>query len=133
MNETQNRIMEDIAAKCVQDPDFRARLLAAPEAVMRTLGLPLPADQRVEAIHDEGQEIRLVFHPRANELSDTQLDQVAGGGRFTVPNGGDDMYGKTVLVFLKPQIPQRSYKAFSWGSVGDTTAFDYEVRLTTVV
>lgn len=129
MNEIQNRIMDEIAGKCARDQDFRAQLLAAPETVMRTMGLPLPADQQVQAIHDEGQGIRLVFLPKANSLSDTQLDQVVGGARFSIPLNVQDMPGKTVLVFLKPPNPQRAYMIHAWkiltGSAGAGDSFDF--------
>lgn len=120
MNEIQNRIMDEIAGKCAQDQDFRAQLLAAPETVMRTMGLPLPADQQVQAIHEEGQGIRLVFLPKAHGLSDRQLDHVVGGARFTVQMDVADMQGKTVLVYLKPPTPQRAYKIHAWKILTDS-------------
>ena len=42
----------------------------------------------------------------------------------------DDMEGKTVLVFLKPQLPQRNYRIHAWqvlpGSAGASETFSYE-------
>ena len=47
----------------------------------------------------------------------------------------EDMEGKTVLVFLKPQNPQRDYDIHAWrvltGSAGSTEQFSYEDQIET--
>jgi len=49
---------------------------------------------------------------------------------FNVNFNVDDMEGKTVLVFLKPQPPQRNYRIHAWqvltGSSQSTESFCYE-------
>lgn len=49
----------------------------------------------------------------------------------------DELQGKTVLVFLKPQQPQRNYQIHAWqvltGSAGATESFDYEAQISTDV
>jgi hypothetical protein len=49
----------------------------------------------------------------------------------------DELRSKTVLVFLKPQNPQRDYQIHAWqvltGSAGSTETFDYEARISTDV
>lgn len=56
---------------------------------------------------------------------------------FNVNFAVDDMEGKTVLVFLKPQQPQRDYRIHAWqiltGSAGATESFDYEAIIETDV
>lgn len=56
---------------------------------------------------------------------------------FNVNFAVDDMEGKTVLVFLKPQQPQRDYRIHAWqiltGSAGATESFDYEAVIETDV
>lgn len=56
---------------------------------------------------------------------------------FNVNFNVDDMEGKTVLVFLKPQNPQRDYRVHAWqvltGSAGATESFDYEAVIETDV
>ncbi|NYE59927.1 hypothetical protein FHW58_001079 [Duganella sp. 1224] len=51
--------------------------------------------------------------------------------------GPDELHGKTVLVFLKPQNPQRNYQIHAWqvltGSAGATESFDYEALISTDV
>lgn len=56
---------------------------------------------------------------------------------FNVTMNVEDMEGKTVLVFLKPQNPQRNYRIHAWqvltGSAGSTEAFDYQAVISTDV
>lgn len=57
--------------------------------------------------------------------------------KFNVTMDVEDMQGKTVLVFLKPQNPQRNYLIHAWqvltGSAGATESFDYEAVISTDV
>ncbi|MBB4816970.1 hypothetical protein HNP29_000327 [Pseudomonas alcaligenes] len=52
---------------------------------------------------------------------------------FNVHFAVEDMEGKTVLVFLKPQNPQRDYNVHAWrvltGSAGATERFGYETQI----
>ncbi|MGA4636062.1 hypothetical protein ACPA5B_19505 [Pseudomonas solani] len=56
---------------------------------------------------------------------------------FNVHFAVEDMEGKTVLVFLKPQNPQRDYRIHAWqvlnGAPGSTESFDYEPQIETDV
>lgn len=49
----------------------------------------------------------------------------------------DQLQGKTVLVFLKPQNPQSNYQIHAWqvltGSAGATESFNYEASISTDV
>jgi hypothetical protein len=57
--------------------------------------------------------------------------------QFNVKMDVEDMQGKTVLVFLKPQNPQRNYMIHAWqvltGSAGATESFMYEAIISTDV
>ena len=56
---------------------------------------------------------------------------------FNVNMAVEDMQGKTVLVFLKPQNPQRNYLIHAWqvltGSAGSTESFAFEAQISTDV
>lgn len=56
---------------------------------------------------------------------------------FNVTYDVDNMEGKTVLVFLKPQNPQRDYRIHAWqvltGAAGTTEDFTYEATISTDV
>lgn len=49
----------------------------------------------------------------------------------------DELQGKSVPVFLKPQNPQRNYQIHAWqvlaGATGATESFDYTARISTDV
>ncbi|MBZ0092542.1 MAG: hypothetical protein K8F27_10010 [Sulfuricellaceae bacterium] len=57
--------------------------------------------------------------------------------RFNVTMDVEDMEGKTVLVFLKPQNPQHNYMIHAWqvltASAGATESFDYDTTISTDV
>ncbi|AEF56151.1 hypothetical protein [Marinomonas posidonica] len=57
--------------------------------------------------------------------------------KFNVTMDVQSMEGKTVLVFLKPQNPQRNYRIHAWqvlqGSAGSTETFEYEALISTNV
>lgn len=57
--------------------------------------------------------------------------------RFNVKLDAADMQGKAVLVFLKPENPQRNYKVHAWqaltGPAGATKSFMYQPIISTDV
>ena len=85
----------DIVRRAVQDPAFRAALLADPKGMIeRTLGQPLPDSLAVDIIQESAQQMYLVLPLAVTEaeesatlsqslesdvLNDTKLDHVAGG------------------------------------------------------
>jgi hypothetical protein len=69
-----------VVAKAWQDEAFKRRLLGNPQAVLEEHGLPLPPGKAVRVVEDTADTVHLVLPPKpAGELSDEQLDQVAGG------------------------------------------------------
>lgn len=48
----------------------------------------------------------------------------------------EDMQGKTVLVFLKPQNPQRNYMIHAWqtisGTAGSTESFSFDYEMSPI-
>jgi len=80
--EMERRLVE----RSLQDESFRQRLLEDPKAaVEEELGTQLPEDVRVQAVEETAETIYLVL-PSASplgeggELSDRELETVAGGG-----------------------------------------------------
>lgn len=69
--------------RLAQDPEFRARLMSDPRGTVSELvGVPLP-DGVTVTVHEESlTSIHLVVpaQPGAGELSDDDLELVAGGG-----------------------------------------------------
>jgi len=67
--------------KAWEDPAFKQRLVADPRGVLQEHGLPLPAGKAVRVVEDTAGTVHLVLPPKPadGELSDEQLEQVAGG------------------------------------------------------
>ena len=73
-----------VIAQAVQDPAFRARLLAEPRAVFAELGLNIPPEVRIQAVQETAEQYYLVLPAAAarragTSLSDADLERVAGG------------------------------------------------------
>ena len=79
-------IKRTLVQRSMEDEDFRQRLLDDPKAaVEQELGTQLPEGVEVRVVQESGQSIYLVLPVRSadlppSELSDQDLDAVAGGG-----------------------------------------------------
>jgi len=87
--------------KSVEDEAFRQRLIEDPKgAVEQELGTRLPEEVRVVTVEETPDTIYLVLPSTSTEgtegveLSDQQLEKVAGGG--TWESGGDLLRGSYV-------------------------------------
>jgi hypothetical protein len=73
-----------VIAQAVQDPAYRARLLADPRVVFADLGLSVPPEVRIQALQETAEQYYLVLpavadRPPGAGLSDAQLEAIAGG------------------------------------------------------
>ena len=72
-----------VLAQAVQDPAFRARLLADPKAVFAERGLSIPPEIQIQVVQETAEQYYLVLpavERRAGaSLSDADLEHVAGG------------------------------------------------------
>jgi hypothetical protein len=69
-----------LAARAWADPAFKARLLAEPAAALAEQGIEYPPGVAVEVHENTPTAVHLTLPPKpSEELSDEQLDQVAGG------------------------------------------------------
>ena len=75
------RQMGQVLARAWQDEPFKQRLVADPRAVLREQGIVVPSGQAVRVVENTAETVHLVLPPKPadGELSDEQLDQVAGG------------------------------------------------------
>lgn len=76
-----NHAYNELIAKTWADEDFKARLLADPADTLRAEGWTIPDGTVVEVVEADTSPDRLtlVLPAKPNELSDEQLDSVAGG------------------------------------------------------
>jgi hypothetical protein len=77
-------IEAQVIAQAVQDPAYRARLLADPRVVFADLGLSVPPEVRIQALQETAEQYYLVLpavadRPSGASLSDAQLEAIAGG------------------------------------------------------
>jgi hypothetical protein len=80
-----------VIARAVQDPAYRARLLADPRAAFAELGLSIPPEVKIQAVEETAGQYYLVLPAleRAGRragagLSDSQLEAVVGGASSQV-------------------------------------------------
>ena len=82
---SEQDILDDVLRRAAVDRDFRERLLNEPGAVLaRVTGQELPEDYTVRFIEkDEDTDALIVLPdmvPETMELSEAELEAVAGGG-----------------------------------------------------
>lgn len=79
---------EALIRRCWEDPDFKARLLADPESVIREAGLPIPAGVScVKAVENHPGQLTIAIPPDPSTLPPDQRELIAGG-YFIFSRGG---------------------------------------------
>ena len=74
------RKLGQVVAKAWTDEAFKRRLLAEPGAVLREQGVDVPPGVEVRVVENTDAVVHLTLpRPPAEELSDEQLETVAGG------------------------------------------------------
>jgi hypothetical protein len=78
----QGKEIGKIIAKCWSDEAFKQKLLADTVATLKAEGVTVPTGATVKALEDTEQTFHLIIPTKPTELSDEQLDGVAGGMCF---------------------------------------------------
>ena len=77
--EEQGKKMGQLIAKCWADDGFKRKLLADPAATLKAQGVALPAGVSIKALENTDKVFHLVIPAKPTDLSDEDLDKVAGG------------------------------------------------------
>ena len=81
MAEEQSNPYGQLIAKAWTDQEFKARLKADPKAAMKEVGMDVPEGVDIEVVESTQEKAHLVIPSKpVGELSDEDLDKVAGGG-----------------------------------------------------
>ena len=68
-----------IIQKAQTDEAFRASFLKDPVAILNQYGVTVPPGIQIKVLEDTGDTFHIVIPKRQGELSDEQLDGIAGG------------------------------------------------------
>lgn len=81
MSENENRKItrEEIVRKAQADKDFKKSLVENPKAALSQLGVKLPTDVEVKVVEESSKVLYLVLPANPEELTEEQLELVAGG------------------------------------------------------
>ena len=77
--EEQGKKMSQLIAKCWADEGFKRKLLADPAATLKANGVEFPAGLSIRALENTDKVFHLVSPAKQTDLSDEELDKVAGG------------------------------------------------------
>src|SRR5687767_1562536 len=77
--EDQGKRMSQLIAKCWADEGFRKKLVADPAATLKAEGAVLPAGLSIKVVENTDKVFHLVIPAKPADLSDEDLEKVAGG------------------------------------------------------
>ena len=68
-----------VVARAWSDQLFKKRLLADPAPALKENGIEVPGKAAIKIVEDSAKTIHLILPKRPAELSEAELEQVAGG------------------------------------------------------
>ena len=81
MTEQSGRsLLNSVSEAAAESPDFRRALVEDPKAALAKAGMQLPDGLEVKVVEEAANVCYVVLPYSPEQLSDEELDQVAGGG-----------------------------------------------------
>jgi hypothetical protein len=94
-----------VVARAWSDETFKQRLLSDPRTVLAEAGLPVPRNSTVQVHETTPTQLHLVLPPPPDELSDAELDQMAGGVTQHKDNPTQSPVSQPIaLLFVAPAL-----------------------------
>jgi hypothetical protein len=75
----QGKKISQVIAKAWADEGFKRKLLKDPAATLEAAGVALPPGRTIKAVENDDKVFHLVIPSKPSELSEDELDRVAGG------------------------------------------------------
>ena len=76
---TREELKKEIIKKAQSDKEFKKALVDNPKGTLGQLGVQIPEDVEVKVVEESANVVYLVLPYKPDELTDEQLDTVAGG------------------------------------------------------
>jgi hypothetical protein len=93
----QGKKWGQIIAKCWADEGFKQKLSAKPVATLKAEGVDVPDGVSVKVLENTDKVFHLVIPPKPTDLSDQDLENVAGGA-CTCDHPGRTYSGSIITV-----------------------------------
>lgn len=78
--EQEQKQIGDIIVRALQDEAFRQQLIADPKAALKAAGVDVSENITLKVVADTESVRHIVLPAVSGELTDAELDEVAGGG-----------------------------------------------------
>lgn len=104
----RRQIESQLRSKAEQDPAFRQVLVTDPRAaVEKALGLSVPAGIQLSVMEETSDRLCLVLPAPKGELSDLELESVAGGKDDNSGSSSGMQLGRGGIVIAVPPVSLR--------------------------
>lgn len=132
--ESLESIVRRIVLRCWADAEFKACLLADPVAVLHLEGLSVASGVQLNVVEDTPQCVHWVLPHRPANLSDEELDQVAGGKTMSTGSAALNqsaypiIFAKPVGAHSQASVVWLSTNPFSQTKIDWTTSYSIYTR-----
>jgi hypothetical protein len=76
---TQPNKLNQLLAKALSDENLKTQLIENPLATLKAAGIEVPEGLAIKVLENSDKVFHLVLPAQSSELSDDELDDVAGG------------------------------------------------------